>query len=97
MLGLEYAGIVHADRNVEVVEMMLDAKQQYEKPFDEARIIGWHASFFPTGYSGMHQITIGSYSDEKMQVVSDAMGKEKVHFQAPAPSTMKAEMDAFLG
>ena len=96
-LGLEYAGMVQADRNVEgVVEMMLDATQKYSKPLDQERIIGWHASLFPTGFSGMHQITIGSYRDEEMQVVSGAMGKEKVHFQAPPPNVMQAEMDAFL-
>jgi len=96
-LGLEYAGIVHVDRNVEgVVEMMLDATQRYNKPLDQERIFGWHAALFPTGWSGMHRIDIGCYRKGEMQVVSGAMGKEKVHFEAPIPEIVSEEMDEFL-
>lgn len=96
-LGLEYAGIVHAEKNVEgVVEMMLDATQRYDEPLDQNRIFGWHAALFPTGWSGMHQIAMGRYRDGEMQVVSGPMGKEMIHFQAPSPNIVKEEMDAFL-
>ena len=41
-LGMEYAGMVYPDRNVEgVVEMMLDATQNYMQPLDEDRLFGW--------------------------------------------------------
>lgn len=96
-LGLEYAGIVHVDRNVEgVVEMMLDATQRYASPLDHERIFGWHAALFPTGWSGMHRIDAGRYRDGEMQVVSGPMGREKVHFQAPSPKVVREEMDTFL-
>jgi Fic family protein len=96
-LGLEYAGIVHVDRNVEgVVEMMLDATQRYDKPLDQERIFGWHAALFPTGWSGMHRIDTGCYRDGEMQVVSGPMGKERIHFQAPTSDVVKKEMDVFL-
>lgn len=96
-LGLKCAGIVHIDRNVEgVVEMMLDATQRYDKTLDQERIFGWHAALFPTGWSGMYRINIGSYRNGEMQVVSGPMGKEKVHFQAPSPVVVKEEMDTFL-
>lgn len=96
-LGLEYAGIVHADRNVEgVVEMMLDATQRYDKALDHERIFGWHASLFPTGWSGMHRIDTGRYRNGEMQVVSGPMGKEKIHFQAPSANVVKKEMNLFL-
>ena len=96
-LGLEYAGIVHVDRNVEgVVEMMLDATQRFDSPLDHERIFGWHAALFPTGWSGMHRIDAGCYRDGEMQVVSGPMGKEKIHFQAPSPNAVKKEMDEFL-
>ena len=96
-LGLEYAGIVHVDRNVEgVVEMMLDATQRFDSPLDHERIFGWHAALFPTGWSGMHRIDTGCYRDGEMQVVSGPMGKEKIHFQAPSPNVVKKEMDKFL-
>ncbi len=96
-LGLEYAGMVHVDRNVEgVVEMMLDATQNYNAPLDHERLFGWHASLFPTGWSGMHRIDAGCYRKGEMQIVSGPMGKEKVHYQAPSPEFVKQEMDAFL-
>jgi Fic family protein len=96
-LGLEYAGIVHVDKNVEgVVEMMLDATQRYDKPLDQERIFGWHAALFPTGWSGISRINTGIYRDDDMQVVSGPMGKEKIHFQAPSAAVVKREMDVFL-
>ena len=96
-LGIEYAGMVYPDRNVEgVVEMMLDATQNYRKPLDEERLFGWHAALFPTGRSGMHKIDTGCYRKGEMQVVSGAMGKEKIHYQAPPPEQVKSEMDRFI-
>jgi len=96
-LGLPYAGMVHTDRNVEgVVEMMLDATQKYDYPLDHERIFGWHAALFPTGWIGMHRIDTGCYRKGEMQIVSGAMGKEKIHYQAPSYQLVKQEMDTFL-
>ncbi len=96
-LGLAYAGMVYSDRNVEgVVEMLLDATQNYTKPLDEKRLFGWHAALFPTGWSGMYKISVGHYRKEAMQIVSGAMGKEKVHYQAPSHNQVKFEMDRFI-
>lgn len=96
-LGIEYAGMVSSDRNVDgVVEMMLDATQNYKYPLDDERLFGWHAALFPTGRSGMHKIDVACYRSGEMQVVSGAMGKEKVHYQAPSPELVKSEMDEFL-
>lgn len=96
-LGLEYAGMVYPDRNIEgVVEMMMDATQNYKQSLDEERLFGWHAALFPTGRSGMYKIDVACYRSGEMQIVSGAMGKEKVHYQAPAADQMKNEMDIFL-
>jgi len=96
-LGLDYAGMVQADRSVEgVVEMMLDATQRYNEPLVHERISGWHAALFPTGWSGMHRIDTGCYRKGEMQIASGPMGKEKVHYQAPPPGRVKQEMDIFL-
>lgn len=96
-LGLDYAGMVYSDRYIDgVVEMMLDATQNYLQPLDDERLFGWHAALFPTGRSGMHKINTGCYREDEMQVVSGPMGNEKVHFQAPPPSQVKHEMDEFL-
>ena len=96
-LGMEYAGMIYPDRHVEgVVEMMLDATQNYLRPLDEERLFSWHAALFPTGRSGMYKIEVGRYRTGEMQIVSGAMGKEKVHYQAPAPGSVAGEMERFL-
>jgi Fic family protein len=96
-LGINTGGLVPSDRNVEgVVEMMLDATQNFQQQLTEERLFGWHAALFPTGYSGMYKIEVGQYRTGEMQVVSGAMGKEKVHYQAPSPEVVKEEMDSFL-
>lgn len=96
-LGIDYAGMVNSSKDVEgVVEMMLDATQNYNKPLTETRLFGWHAALFPTGWSGMHRIETGRYRKGEMQVVSGPMGKEKIHYQAPESSRVKHEMGVFL-
>ncbi|RYE22216.1 MAG: Fic family protein [Sphingobacteriales bacterium] len=99
-LGMDVAGLVASDRNVDgVVEMMLDATQRYEAELTPDRLFAWHASLFPTGRSGMHKIVTGAWRnnspDDPMQVISGAMGKEKVHYQAPEAAVLDAEMKAF--
>lgn len=99
-LGMEIAGSVESDRNVEgVVEMMLDATQNCFKPLTAERLFDWHAALFPTGRSGMYKITVANWRKDTtgpMQVVSGAMGKEKVHFQAPDSEILESEMSRFL-
>jgi Fic family protein len=99
-LGMDIAGAVQWDRNVEgVVEMMLDATQNFALPLTEGRMFAWHAALFPTGRSGMSRITVGAWRlDEEgpMQVVSGPYGREKVHYQAPAAERLAEEMNAFL-
>ncbi len=96
-LGIEYAGMVYPDRNVEgVVEMLLDATQNYKKPLDDERLFGWHGALFPIGRSGLYKIDVASYRKDEMQIVSGAMGKEVVHYQAVPVKQVKFEMDRFL-
>lgn len=96
-LGINTAGLVHSDRHIEgVVEMMLDATQRHTLPLTEERLFGWHAALFPTGYSGPYKIEVGQYRTGEMQVLSGAMGREKVHYEAPRPELLKAEMNKFL-
>ena len=96
-LGFDVSGLVDSPRNVDgVVEMMLDATQNYPQPITTERLSGWHAALFPTGYSGMYKIEVGKYRSGDMQVVSGAMGKEKVHYEAPEAGRLEAEMNNFL-
>ena len=99
-LGMDVAGLPPADRRVEgVVEMMLDATQKYDEPLTKERLFGWHAALFPTGRSGMREITVGAWRTDQggpMQVVSGPIGHEKVHYEAPAAPLLEDEMKAFL-
>jgi Fic family protein len=99
-LGLATAGLPTPTRAVEgVVEMLMDATQRYDALLDEERLFSWHAALFPTGRSGGSRITVGAWrTDENgpMQVVSGALGSERVHFEAPAAERLPAEMVRFL-
>lgn len=99
-LGLDIGALSPVDRDVEgVVEMMLDATQNYVQPLTAERLFGWHAALFPTGRSGMSRIVVGAWRDGRsgpMQVVSGPFGRERVHFEAPVASRLPDEMAAFL-
>ena len=99
-LGLEIASSIESDRDVDgMVEMMIDATKNCFKPLTSERLFDWHAALFPTGRSGMYKITVANWRKDStgpMQVVSGALGKEKVHFQAPDSGLIPKEMSAFL-
>jgi Fic family protein len=99
-LGIDIATSAPFNRNVEgVIEMLLDATQHYIKPLTEDRLFGWHAALFPSGRSGLYKITVGRWRDHTtgpMQVVSGAMGREQVHFEAPSAERVPAEMKLFI-
>jgi len=99
-LGIETGGLVPSSRDVDgIVEIMLDATQNFTQPLTQERLFDWHACIFPTGRSGMHRITVADWRDDKngaMQVISGAIGHENIHFQAPSADIVQAEMDSFL-
>lgn len=96
-LGIHTSKLVPVSRYVDgVVEMQLDAVQNYDKPLSHERLYGWHNVLFPTGMSGLYRIEVGKYRSGEMQVVSGAMGHEKVHYQAPSPTRVTEEMERFI-
>ena len=99
-LGLDIGGLVPTDQAVEgVVEMMLDATNNYASPLTTERLFGWHAALFPAGRSGMRKIRVGAWRDDHdgpMQVVSGPIGREAIHYQAPPAECIPKEMEQFL-
>lgn len=99
-LGVDVGALAPVDRNVEgVVEMVLDATRNYDKPLSQERLWDWHAALFPTGRSGLHVIQVGKWRDDHagpMQVVSGGYGRERVHYQAPPAAQVDSEMENFL-
>jgi Fic family protein len=99
-LGLDAGGLPRAGREVDgIVEMMLDATQSHAAPLTADRLCAWHAALFPTGRSGLGRITVGAWRPAEagpMQVVSGPLGRERVHFEAPAAARLDVEMQRFL-
>jgi len=99
-LGKDIPGMIVSNANIDgLVEMMLDATQNYEQPLSEKRVMQWQAGLFPNGLSNGFKITTRKYRTGKkgaMQVVSGTIGKEKVHFVAPDAKVLAKEMKAFV-
>ena len=99
-LGMDAGGVRAVDRSVDgVVEMTLDATQSYDRPLTPDRLFGWQAGLFPAGRNRLGAINVGEWRDDSrgpMQVVSGPIGRERVHFEAPAAERIDEEMSAFL-
>lgn len=98
-LGLKYDGLPQTDHYIEgVVQVMLDATHNFSRPLCFERMFGWHHALFPNGYSGMYKISVGKWREgkEAMQVVSGAMGKERVQYEAPPSEEVPRMMSDLL-
>ncbi len=96
-LGIENAEFVRTPRNIEgIVDVILDATQNFDQPLTQVRLLGWHNSLFQTGYSGYVPIDVAKYRSGGMKVVSGNFGREKIHFVAPSADRIPHEMEQFL-
>ena len=99
-LGMDIGGLTPSDRTVDgVVEMMLDATQRFDVPLTGDRLQSWQAALFPTGRSGMNRIVVGAWRNAAsgpMQVASGPIGRETIHYEAPAATWLDASMGEFL-
>ena len=99
-LGVDIGAMSPIDQEVEgMVEVVMDASVNCQDLITQERLWGWHASLFPTGFSGLRRITTASWRRDEfgpMQVVSGPMGQEHVHYQAPAAEHLEFEMNRFL-
>ncbi|MBA2369176.1 MAG: Fic family protein [Candidatus Protochlamydia sp.] len=98
-LGLSTFGLPLPSRAIDgFVSILVDATINYEAPLTADRLKSWQAALFPTGYSGLLRIHAGDWrqGEEPMQVISGALGKETVHFEAVPSPLVQKEMDQFL-
>ena len=99
-LGMDSGGNINIERNVEgIVDVMLDAMRNPSKEITHERLYGWQSAMFPGGFSGLYRVKTGAYRDDSkgpMQVVSGAMGKEKVHYEAPKAELLEAQMSELI-
>lgn len=93
-LGIEYAALKKSDRNVEgIVEVLLDATNNYNQPLTKERLFRWHSSLFSNSFA---KITVGGWRKGPIQVVSGHLDKEIVHFEGPVAEKVDHEMSLFL-
>ena len=96
-LGLPAAGLRPANHAVDgLVEILLDATHNLATALTPERLCQWHTALFPAGYSGLQNIITGAWRKAPMQIVSGPYGKTHVHFEAPPPERLPAEMAAFF-
>jgi len=96
-LGIENAEFTSVPRDIEgIVNVLLDATQNYANPLTEERLFGWHNSLFPNQFSGLYKIDVAQYRTAGMKVVSGNFGKEKIHFIAPETERIEQEMNIFF-
>jgi len=94
-LGLDVANTVKSSRAIDgVVEMMLDATQNFKQALTERRLFDWHRVLFASEH--FPSISVGKYRTEEMQIVSGRMGHLNVHYEAPGPERLSEEMSQFL-
>jgi Fic family protein len=99
-LHLEIAGLKpNTDKHIEgVVSMMMDATQNHPLPLTVERLLNWQMQLFSGNKNSFH-LRIGTYRNDElgpMQVVSGAMGRERVHFEAPSADRLENEMNHFI-
>jgi len=96
-LGLPTAGLPAAPRNVDgLVDVLLDATDLDNPNLTADRLKAWQAALFPTGRSGLHEVKVGKWRSEEIQVISGRYGREKVHYTAPPPENIEREMNVFF-
>ena len=79
-----------------VVNVMLEAVKHYDRPLTKEQLCAWHSAFFPSGYSEGYSIEVGTYRSHEEHIVSGMFGREKVHYIAPSPERVVAEMQHFI-
>lgn len=97
-LGLEQAGLPKAARYEEsVVEMLVSAVSDLEKPLTSQRLCRWQAALFPEPPL-LRDVAIGAFRNDAvgpMQVVSERWSKTEVHFEAPPARQLAKELKTF--
>jgi len=94
-LGLSVGKERIKDKRAEnVALLMLQVQEDCQNKLSENLIKHWHSMLF----AGSKYINTGEYrkGEEPMQIISGAMGKEIVHYEAPPSSRIPTEMKNFV-
>ncbi|MEJ6604371.1 MAG: Fic family protein [Opitutaceae bacterium] len=78
-----------------VAEMMVDLYEHFDSPLEHRTLFRWHAMLLG-GQRGIKEIGRYRTDDGAMQIVSGAIHKPKVHFEAPPSKSLPFEMERFI-
>ncbi|MBP9491483.1 MAG: Fic family protein [Aliarcobacter sp.] len=79
-----------------LVEILIDCSLN-KNPLTIQRLHGWHNCLFENNYSKLNRINIASFrKDDDMEVISGAIGFEKVHYKAIPVSKIPEDIKNFL-
>jgi Fic family protein len=94
-LGLSQAReTVHDKKSGGAGELMVAVRKTFSEPLTEDTLFAWHKMLM--GYTTRIKTGQWRTHEDAMQVISGAMGKEVVHFEAPPSSRVAAEMKKFI-
>jgi Fic family protein len=80
-----------------LLDVLMEATSSLEAPLSMATLNHWHQRLFAAGPDGLRAIRIGELRDEApMQVLSGAIGRERLHFEAPPRNQLERQLEAFL-
>ena len=99
-LGLDVYGapVAEGRRNIEgLLDVLQDATQNLGAALTQERLCSWHAALFPGGFLGLQRIDVGMLRSGKMEIVSGALGHQKVHYEAPPAQSLEPQLAAFVG
>ena len=94
-LGLQHSPEHIKDKSAAGLgELMIDIRRTFKEPLTEAKLFAWHKMLLREN----KKLEVGQWRthEEPMQVISGAMGKEKVHYEAPPSSKVTKEMKKFI-
>ncbi len=98
-LGIPLAQYVKSSRHVEgIVGMIMDATQNFAKPLTIERILQWQIDLLSSDINHIYT-RIGAWRDDAqgpMQVISGAISREKIHFEAPSADVLEKELQSFF-
>ena len=92
-LQTDHRKIPPAERGI--AEMMVDCYRHFNRPLSHEQLFSWHLMLMNGRWD---VVDLGQYRThvEPMQVVSGAIGRAKVHFEAPPSHHVQSEMDQFI-
>jgi Fic family protein len=75
-------------------ELMIDVRKTFKEPLTQEKLFAWHRLLL--GENKQIEIAQWRSHEDPMQVISGALGKEKLHYEAPPSSVVPKEMQHFI-